>query len=107
MRLRGRLPTTQHGRSRALLLRLLAVLTGCLPLLAAELACHLLGLGTTATDSDPFVGFAGSRPLFELSDDRSAYRISAALVCLISTAAGTAGSAAVRSRHLHFLRRSE
>ncbi|MFO0537967.1 MAG: hypothetical protein ACK524_25090 [Planctomyces sp.] len=78
MRLRGRLPTTQHERSRALLLRLLAVLTGCLPLLAAELACHLLGLGITATDSDPFVGFAGSRPLFELSDDRSAYRISAA-----------------------------
>lgn len=78
MRLRGWLFAAPRGRLRAALLRLLAVLIGCLPLLAAELACHLLGLGAAATDSDPFVGFAGSRPLFELSADQSEYRISAA-----------------------------
>lgn len=78
MRWRGWLPSTQHRRLRAVLLRLLAVLTGCLPLITAELTCRTLGLGLATADTDPFIGFAGSRPLFELSVDQTEYHISAA-----------------------------
>ena len=67
---------SRPGR-RAVLWRLAAVLLGCVPLLLAEAGCRLLGLGV-ASESDPFVGFAGSRPLFELSEDGAEYRISPA-----------------------------
>ena len=64
------------GWRRWVLLRLLAVLVGCLPLLLAELGCRLLGFSGAAADSDPFVGFVGSRPLFQLSGDGQRYQIS-------------------------------
>ena len=64
------------GWRRWVLLRLLAVLVGCLPLLLAELGCRLLGFSGAAADSDPFVGFVGSRPLFQLSGDGQRYQVS-------------------------------
>ena len=64
------------GWRRWVLLRLLAVLVGCLPLLLAELGCRLLGFSGAAADSDPFVGFVGSRPLFQLSSDGQRYQVS-------------------------------
>jgi len=78
MRWRGGWFLLQRPGCRAVLWRVAAVLLGCVPLLAAELVCRQLGVGAASAESDPFVGFAGSRPLFELSGDGSEYRVSAA-----------------------------
>ncbi|MGB0579818.1 MAG: SGNH/GDSL hydrolase family protein, partial [Limisphaerales bacterium] len=40
-----------------------------------EVFLRLLGIGTAPTYEDPFVGFKGIRPLFELSADKSSYAI--------------------------------
>lgn len=64
------------GWRRWVLLRLLAVLVGCLPLLLAELGCRLLWSADSAADADPFVGFVGSRPLFQLSPDGQRFQVS-------------------------------
>ena len=60
---------------RRRLRRLAAVLFGLLTVVAAEGVCRLAGWGDPRLREDPFVGFAGQRPLFVLSPDRDTYKI--------------------------------
>lgn len=55
--------------------RIAAILFGLALVVAAELGCRLAGWGDPNLREDPFVGFAGTRPLFMLTDDGSEYII--------------------------------
>jgi hypothetical protein len=58
-------------------LRLLATLCGLSPFLILELVCRITGWGAADLQQDPFVGFAGQRPLFELTEDGQHFRTAA------------------------------
>ena len=67
------MPESSSKRRR--LFRLVAVLLGFSFLPAIELLLRLTGIGAAPSYEDPFVGFKGIRPLFELSADKTTYRI--------------------------------
>ncbi len=54
---------------RLWLFRLLALSLALLPFLLAETACWVFGWGDPSPQHDPFVGFSGLQPLFQLSQD--------------------------------------
>ena len=56
--------------------RIGAVLIGLLPFVVFEIFLNAIGWQQLDGVKDPFVGFASSRPLFELSEDRNSYEIS-------------------------------
>jgi lysophospholipase L1-like esterase len=57
------------------LFRLLAVGLGFFPLLASEVVLRAFDLGRPSFHDDPFVGFSGVRPLFELNPEKTEYVI--------------------------------
>lgn len=61
-------------RRKRVLFRVIAVLLGLSPLLAAECALRTLGLGRPRpSEEDPFVGFAGNEPFFVLDREAGGY----------------------------------
>ena len=64
------------NRKKQIAFRLCAVLVGLLPFLAFELTLRSIGWRQLDGVKDPFVGFSSSRPLFELNDDRTVYKVS-------------------------------
>ena len=65
-------------RQRLRLFKLGAVLFGFLLIGLAELVCRLAGWGAGVAYEDPFVGFKGVNPLFELSSDGGRYEVAKA-----------------------------
>jgi lysophospholipase L1-like esterase len=68
--------TRVNHRRRVWLFRLAAIALGLIPFLLLEAVFALLGWGRPDYHVDPFVGFRGSRPLFELNADEGRYEIS-------------------------------
>lgn len=66
-----------QSRLKRWLFRAIALLLGLLPLLVMELLCGWFGWGEPTLPVDPFVGFRGSRPLFERSADGQRWQIAA------------------------------
>jgi lysophospholipase L1-like esterase len=62
-------------RSRRWIFRLFALILGLSPLVLLELLCLVFGWGIASSAIDPFVGFEGSRPLFEKSGDGEYWQI--------------------------------
>ncbi len=65
------------SRLRLFAFRAVALALGFMPLLAAELVCRANGWGLVGEAGDPFVGFAGERPLFELNEAAGRYEVAA------------------------------
>lgn len=65
----------ESSPKRRRLFRIGAVILGFSFLPVVELLCRLLGIGSAPAYEDPFVGFQGVKPLFELSSDRATYSI--------------------------------
>ncbi len=63
---------------RLRLFKIGAVVLGFLLIGLAELVCRLAGWGGATSYEDPFVGFKGINPLFELSEGGSEYRVAKA-----------------------------
>mgnify|MGYP001170049747 CR=1 FL=1 len=68
-------PASTIRRRPRWLFRTGAILFGLALILAAELICRIAGWGIAAEYEDPFVGFKGINPLFELSADGGDYSI--------------------------------
>lgn len=69
-------PTLSHARRRVF--RIVAVLIGLSAFPMFELLCAVAGWGELSIGDDPFVGFAGVRPLFERTPDGSHFHTSPA-----------------------------
>lgn len=67
--------TVQGKRCCRWWFRLAAVVFGLLPFVSLEIVCRVAGWGSEDLHRDPFVGFAATSPLFELSNDRTTMQI--------------------------------
>jgi tetratricopeptide (TPR) repeat protein len=63
-------------RRRQWCLRAIAVLLPFLLVASTELLCTFTGWGDAEISDDPFIEFAGTRPLFELTSDRKSWHTS-------------------------------
>ncbi len=64
-------------RARKWKRRFLAILLGLSVFPVAEVICRVAGWGDASVAADPFVGFAGIRPLFELNSDDGLFHVAA------------------------------
>lgn len=67
-------PTKGRSRKRRNAFRLLAVLLGFLPFVLLEAGLRLADVAKPTRIDDPFVGFSGIHPLFELDEVTDCYR---------------------------------
>ncbi|MBL8809687.1 MAG: hypothetical protein JNM43_05875 [Planctomycetaceae bacterium] len=67
--------TAQGQRRGRWWFRLAAIVCALLPFVFLEIVCRVAGWGAEDLHRDPFVGFAATRPLFELSNDRATMQI--------------------------------
>ena len=68
--------STVHGKWRGRWwFRPAAVICALLPFVLLEIVCRVAGWGAEDLHRDPFVGFAATSPLFELSNDRTTMQI--------------------------------
>ncbi len=72
----ARSTTQKASLKKRIAFRVGAILIGLLPLLVFEIFLGAIGWKQLDGVKDPFVGFSSSRPLFELSQDRTSYEIS-------------------------------
>ena len=66
--------TKAGTRKRRLAFRLLAVLLGMMPFVLLETGLRLADVAKPTRIDDPFVGFSGIHPLFELDEESNVYR---------------------------------
>ncbi len=66
---------TPLSRSKRIGFRLFAVALALLPFLGVEILLRWQGVGGAEQQTDPFIGFRGSRPLFVLNPDQARFEI--------------------------------